>query len=100
MSIRTRNLQILVTGLFKEKKIGESPSIISEIFLIDDFNNYNLSKNGKSKHGNPKTVYYGTETISVLGPKFKNWVHQNFPCCSKFWLYLISIRNSVFDIFA
>ena len=53
------------------------------------------------KPGNPKTTYYGTETISVLGPKLwiilpdeyknstslkefkskiKNWVPLNCPC--------------------
>ena len=68
VSIHTRNLQILLTEMFKVK-IGESPTIMHEIFQTDDSNNFNLRKNRGFKSGNPKTVYYGTETISVLGPK-------------------------------
>ena len=68
MSIHTRNLQILVTEMFKVK-IGESQSIMHEISQISDSNNFNLRKNRGLKPGNPKTVYYGIETISILGPK-------------------------------
>ena len=101
VSIHTRNLQILLTEMFKVK-IGESPTIMHEIFQTDDSNNFNLRKNRGFKSGNPKTVYYGTETISVLGPKLwiilpdecksstsleqfkskiKHRVHLNWPCC-------------------
>ena len=91
-------MQILVTEMFKAK-IGESPSIMHEIFLIDDCNNYNLRKTRGFNPDNPKIVYYGTETIFVLGPKLwiilpdecknstslkefkiKNWVPLNCPC--------------------
>ena len=72
-----------------------------EIFQKDDSNNFNLRENRGLKPGNPKTVYYGTETISVLEPKLwinlpdesknstslkefktkvKNWVPLNCPC--------------------
>ena len=71
VSILTRNLQILVTEMLKVK-IGETPSIMHEIFHIDNSNNYNLRKNRRIKHRNPKTAYYGTETISVLDPK--SWI--------------------------
>ena len=66
-STHTRNLLMLVTEMF-QVKIGKSPSIMHEIFQIDDSNKYNLRKNRGFKSGNPKTLYYGTETISVLGP--------------------------------
>ena len=57
VSIHTRNLQILVTEMFKVK-IGESPSIMHEIFQIDDSNNFNLRKNRGFKLGNPKTALW------------------------------------------
>ena len=100
VSIHTRKLQILVTEMFKVK-IGESPSMMHEIFQIDDSNNFNLRKISGFKPGNSKTVYYGIETISILGPilwiilpdeyknstslkefksKIKNWVPLNCPC--------------------
>ena len=50
-------------------KIGELPSIVHEIFLINDSNNFNLRTNRGFKPGYLKTVYYGIETISILGPK-------------------------------
>ena len=122
VSIHTRNLQILVTEMFKVK-IGESPTIMHNIFQPDNSNNFNLRKNRRLKPGNPKTVYYGTETISVLGPKL--WIILPDECKSstsleqfkskikksklamlsiqdiflKCWLYLISIRNSIFAFF-
>ena len=97
----TRNLQIPITEMFKVK-IGESPSIMHEIIQTDDSNNFNLRKNRGFKSGNPKTVYYGTETICVLEPpklriilpdeyknsvslkqfkpKIRNWLLLNCPC--------------------
>ena len=51
-----------------------------EIFQMADSNNYNLRKIRGFEPGNPKRVYYGTETISVLEPKV--WV-----------FYLASIRT-------
>ena len=46
--------------------------MMHEIFQIDDSNNFNLRKNRGFKPGNPKTMYYGTENISVLKPKL--WI--------------------------
>ena len=66
MNIHTRNLQILVAEMFKVKT-GKLPSTMHEIFQIDHFDYYNLNR--EFKPGNPKTVFYGTETISVLVPK-------------------------------
>ena len=95
VSIHTRNLQILVTEMFEVK------IIIQEIFQADDSNNFNLRKNRGFRPGNPKMVYYEAKTISVLGPKLriilpdeyknsislkefktkiKNWVPLNCPC--------------------
>ena len=100
VSIHKRNLQIHVTEMFKVK-IEESPCIMHEIFQTGDSNNYSLRKNSGFKRRNPKTVYYGAETISVLvqklwitlpdeynnlkrlkefKTKIKNWVPLNCPC--------------------
>ena len=124
VNIQTRNFQILDTEMLKVK-IGDSPSVMHEIFQIHDFNNFNLKKNRVFKPGNPKTVYYGTETVSLLGPKLwiilpdkyknstnlkefkskiKNWVLKLLMSFmqdihTKCWLYLISIRNRVFTLF-
>ena len=69
---------LIKVKMFKVK-IGESPSIMDGIFQIDDSSNFNLRKNRGFKPGNPKTVYYGTETISIKS-KIKNWVPLSCSC--------------------
>ena len=71
VSTHTRNLQILVTEMF-EVKVGELPSIMYEMFQIDDSNDYNFRKNRGFKPDYLKPVYYGNKTIFVLGPKL--WI--------------------------
>ena len=71
VSKHTRNLQILLTEMFKVK-FGESSSIVYELFQIDKSNNCNFRKNRGFKPGNPKTVYCGTKTIFVFGAKL--WI--------------------------
>ena len=57
MSMHTRNLQMLVSEMFKVK-IGESPSMMHAIFQRDASNNFDLRKNRGFKLGNPKTVLW------------------------------------------
>ena len=71
VSMHTRNLQMLFSEMFKVK-IGESPSMMYEVSQIGNSNNFSLRRNKGFKPGKPKAVYYGTETISVLGPKL--WI--------------------------
>lgn len=49
-----------------------SPSIMYEVSQIDNSNNYNVMKNKGFNPGNPKTVYYWPETISLLRTKL--WI--------------------------
>ena len=71
VSKHTRNLQILLTEMFKVK-FGESSFIVYELFQLDKSNNYNFRKNRGFKPGNPKTVSCGTKTIFVFGAKL--WI--------------------------
>ena len=68
VSLHTRNLQIPVTEMF-QVKIGEFLFITHEIFSIGNSNTYNLIKSRGFKPRNLKTVYHGTEIISVSGSK-------------------------------
>ena len=93
VSMDTRNLQILITEMFKVK-IGESPSMMHEIIQTDDSNNFNLRKNRGFKSGNPKTVYYGTETISVLEPpKLRIILHDEYKNSVSLKQFKPKIRN-------
>ena len=98
VTVHSRNLQISTTEMFKVKN-GMAPEIISNIFQINTAV-YNL-RNSDFKTENVRTVHYGTESLSFLGPKiwkivpseiktstswqiFKNkikqWVPENCPC--------------------
>ena len=98
-TVHQRNLQKLVTELFKVK-IGVAPDIMKEIFQVEE-RPYNFRHNVFVKRHNVKSVRYGTETASFLAPKLwdmipeecknetsvnafkekiKTWVPDNCPC--------------------
>ena len=98
-TIHVRNLQVLVTEMFKIKQ-GISPRIMSDVFQLRKCN-YETRNFDEFVSHCVKTVHYGTETVSFLGPKLwkilpqeykdidslqefkrkiKNWVPHNCPC--------------------
>ena len=99
VKIHDRNLQILATEMFKVK-LGMAPVTMNDVFCIRK-NDYNTRKADEFQSHCVKTVHYGTETASFLGPKLwsilaneykriinindfkskiKSWVPQNCPC--------------------
>ena len=66
-TIHHRNLQKLATEVFKIKN-NLSPLPLQELFNQHD-SPYNLRKKKLWETGNVRTVHYGTETFSYLGPK-------------------------------
>ena len=66
VTVHQRNLQVLVTEFYKVK-MGVAPQLVKECFPLikytiwDPFMSLNL--------WNVKTVHYGTESLSFLGPK-------------------------------
>ena len=67
VTIYHRNLQTLTYEIFKVKN-NMAPEILTEIFPQKE-SNYDL-RNSTALHGRSiKTVMYGSETISSLGPK-------------------------------
>ena len=68
VSIHIRNLQALAIELYKVVN-GLSPDIMKDVFPLNTSSNYN-TRNRRVFHSRPiKTVYYGSETLSHLGPK-------------------------------
>ena len=67
VSIHTRNLQMLATEMFKVYQ-SMLPLIFSELFLGRDIC-YNLRSNSNFAVPNGKSAFYGSESISYLGPK-------------------------------
>ena len=66
-TIHQRNLQLLMIEMFKIKT-GIAPVLIKEIFEVVNLP-YDLRNDFKLKSDNINTVFYGTESISFLGPK-------------------------------
>ena len=99
LTIYQKNLKLLVTEMFKVK-IGCALDIMKEIFEIDD-RNYNFRHDVLIKRCNSRSVYFGTEIVSFIGPKIwdtlpnsckdatslksfkenlKRWIPENCPC--------------------
>ena len=66
VTIHTRNIQTLATELFKVVN-GQSPEIMNEVFPLKETLAYSTKFPFKSR--NVRTVAYGTNTLSFLGPK-------------------------------
>ena len=99
LTIHQRNIHKLMIEIFKVK-IGASPEIMEDLFHIISIS-YNLRQDLKFKSRNIRTVRYGSETASFLGPalwnsmpsqlksltsinefklRIKKWIPDNCPC--------------------
>ena len=99
VSIHHRNLQVLVTELYKIKS-NMAPEILNEIFQ-NRTSSYKLRTNSSFAVRPVHSVYHGTESLSFLGPtiwelvpedakqsesleifkkKIKQWVPSRCPC--------------------
>ena len=80
VTIHQRNLQVLVTEIFKVKN-NLSPEIMKQVF---DFQEpyYNLrSETSQFRRENIKTTHYGIQSAKFLGPKIWVMVPQNIKNC-------------------
>ena len=68
LTIHQRNVQSLATEIYKYLH-GLSPAILSEVFKVNETIPFDLRMRNELYARNPKTVRYGTETISFLSPK-------------------------------
>ena len=67
VSIHHRNLQVLVTEMFKIHR-GLSPDILREIF-VPKISLHNLHRNNTFERPQVHFVSHSTESLSLLGPK-------------------------------
>ena len=83
VTIHQRNLQVLVTEIFKVKN-NLSPEIMKQVF---DFQEpyYNLrSETSQFRRENIKTTHYGIQSVKLLGPKIWAMAPQNIKNCKSF----------------
>ena len=67
-SIHERNIQSLAIEIY-EFLNGLSPSILNNVFHKNISNSYDAQNHKELYSKNPKTVRYGTETVSYIAPK-------------------------------
>ena len=105
MKIHHKNIHVLAIEMFKVLK-GISPAFMKNIFIdrndpTDSMVQALRSQNSFYNLNNPKSVHYGIETLSSIGPKIwdilplkikeatsltefkhlvKNWIPYNCPC--------------------
>ena len=67
VKIHIKNIHVLVTEMFEVQK-ETSPAIMSKVFPITE-QNYILRNNSNFVSHRANTIYYGSESLSHLGPK-------------------------------
>ena len=91
-SVHHRNIQTLAIEIYKHIH-GLSPTFMGEVFKINRTLPYNLRTHNEFSSGVPKTVKYGTETISFLAPKVAALVPGKIKECSCLEAFKSKIRN-------
>ena len=76
MTIHQRNLQVLIMEIFKTK-VGINPEIMNEIFIFKK-PIYDFRKTDTLKRIKVKSVKFGTESVSYLGPKLWDLLPTEF----------------------
>ena len=76
VTIHQRNLQVLIMEIFKTK-VGINPEIMNEIFIFKK-PIYDFRKTDTLKRIKVKSVKFGTESVSYLGPKLWDLLPTEF----------------------
>ena len=80
VTIHHRNLQVLVTEIFKVKN-NLSPEIMKQVFDIQE-PRYNFRSDiSQFKKESIKTTYYGIQSVRFLGPKIWDIIPDNIKNC-------------------
>ena len=87
-TIHERNIQLLAIELFKVIK-GYSPEIMKEVLPLKESNNYCSRFPFRTR--NARTVRYGTETISFIGPKIWSLIPDEIKASSN----LVEFKNKI-----
>ena len=91
-SIHHRNIKTLAIQTFKFLN-GLSPKIMNEVFQIKSPAPYYLRDKHELYSRNPKTVAYGTESVSFMAPKIWSIVPQELKNSQSLYSFQKSIRK-------
>ena len=90
VSIHQRNLQVFATLLYKIIN-NIAPEIVCEILYLDNPSRYNLRLNSEFQTFNPRTVRYGTESLTFLASKIWQLIPSDIKCAPT----LESFKNKI-----
>ena len=91
-SIHERNIQSLAIEIYKFLN-GLSPSFLNNVFHKNISNSYDLRNHKELYSRNPKTVRYGTETVSYMAPKIWSKVSETIKMSSSLDSFKSKIRK-------
>ena len=92
VSIHHRNLRTLATEIYKFIN-SLSPEIMNDFLKKEDFKRYDLRSAKVLKTINPKSVHYGTESLSFLAPKLWKIVPVNIKQSNSLQVFKSKIKN-------
>ena len=90
ISIHNKNLQVIATELYKVHN-GLAPDIMNDIFKIRE-TTYNLRKEAAFSTRRVKSVQYGLETISILGPKIWDMLPKNIKDSESVEIFKLKVK--------
>ena len=91
-SIHERNIQSLAIEIYKFLN-GLSPSFLNNVFHKNISNSYDLRNHKDLYSRNPKTVRYGTETVSYIALKIWSKVPETIKMSSSLESFKTKIRK-------
>ena len=91
-SVHERNIQSLAIEIYKFLN-GLSPTFLNNVFHKNISNSYNLRNHKELYYRNPKTVRYGTETVSYIGSKIWSKVPETIKMSSSLKSFKTKIRK-------
>ena len=91
-SIHHRNIQTLAIKIFKFLN-GLSPQIMNEVFQVKSPAPYYLEDKNELHSRNPKTVTYGTASVSFIAPKIWSKVPREFKNSKSLYPFKNRIRK-------
>lgn len=98
VSIHHQNIHYLAIEMYKTIK-GLGPSFMTDIFHFNDnINSENVSANTRLQsvfynRFNPRTVYYGSETLRSIGPKIWNIIPEDIKSAASLSGFKHKIKN-------
>ena len=91
-SIHERKIQSLAIEIYKFLN-RLSPSFLNNVFHKNISKSYNLRNHTELYSRNPKTVRYGTETVSYIAPKIWSKVRETIKISSSLESFKTKIRK-------